>query len=92
MSKLKKIPKFKAEDEECEFWSTHDSTEYVDYTKGKKLLLPELKPSTRSISIRLPESLIEKLKVLANERDVPYQSLMKILLAEKVEEELSIKG
>jgi len=92
MSKLKKIPKFKTEDEEREFWSTHDSTEYVDYTKGKKLLLPELKPSTRSISIRLPESLIEKLKVLANERDVPYQSLMKILLAEKVEEELSIKG
>jgi predicted DNA binding CopG/RHH family protein len=92
MSKLKKIPRFKTEDEEREFWSTHDSTEYVDYTKGKKLLLPELKPSTRSISIRLPESLIEKLKVLANERDVPYQSLMKILLAEKVEEELSIKG
>ncbi|HLE86953.1 MAG TPA: BrnA antitoxin family protein [Candidatus Brocadiaceae bacterium] len=91
MSKLKKIPKFKTEDEEREFWSTHDSTEYVDYTKGKKLLLPELKPSTRSISIRLPESLIEKLKVLANERDVPYQSLMKIFLAEKVEEELSIK-
>lgn len=92
MSRLKKIPKFKTDDEEREFWSTHDSTEYVDYTKGKKLLLPELKPSTRSISIRLPESLIEKLKVLANERDVPYQSLMKILLAEKVEEELSIKG
>ncbi|MDO8142644.1 MAG: BrnA antitoxin family protein [Candidatus Brocadiales bacterium] len=92
MSKLKKIPKFKTEDEEREFWSTHDSTEYVDYTKAKKVLFPGLKPSTRSISIRLPESLIEKLKVLANERDVSYQSLMKILLAEKVEEELSIKG
>ena len=91
MSKLKKIPKFKTEDEEREFWSTHDSTEYVDYTKAKKVLFPGLKPSTRSISIRLPASLIEKLKVLANERDVPYQSLMKIFLAEKVEEELSIK-
>ena len=92
MSKLKKIPKFRTEDEEREFWSTHDSTEYVDYSKAKKVLLPELKPSTRSISIRLPESLIEKLKVLANERDVPYQSLLKILLAEKVKEELSVKG
>ena len=92
MSKLKKIPKFKTEDEEPEFWSTHDSTEYVDYTKAKKVLFPGLKPSTRSISIRLPASLIEKLKVLANERDVPYQSLMKILLAEKVKEELSVKG
>ena len=91
MSKLKKIPKFKTDDEEREFWSTHDSTEYVDYTKAKKVLLPGLKPSTRSISIRLPESLIERLKVLANERDVPYQSLMKILLAEKVKEELSVK-
>jgi predicted DNA binding CopG/RHH family protein len=92
MSKLKKIPKFRTEDEEREFWSTHDSTEYVDYSKAKKVLLPGLKPSTRSISIRLPESLIEKLKVLANERDVPYQSLLKILLAEKVKEELSVKG
>lgn len=92
MSKLKKIPKFKTEDEERAFWSTHDSTEYVDYSKAKKVLLPGLKPSTRSISIRLPESLIERLKVLANERDVPYQSLLKILLAEKVKEELSVKG
>ena len=58
MSKLKRIPKFKTEDEEREFWSTHDSTEYVDYSKVKKVLLPGLKPSTRSISIRLPESLI----------------------------------
>ena len=92
MSKLKKTPKFRTEDEEREFWSTHDSTEYVDYSKAKKVLLPGLKPSTRSISIRLPESLIEKLKVLANERDVPYQSLLKILLAEKVKEELTVKG
>ncbi len=91
MSKLKKIPNLKTEDEEREFWSKHDSTEYIDYSKAKRALFPDLKPSTRSISIRLPESLIEKLKVLANERDVPYQSLLKIFLAERVEDELAHK-
>ncbi|MCF6159644.1 MAG: hypothetical protein E3K32_14000 [wastewater metagenome] len=88
MSKLKKIPKFKTEAEEREFWSKHDSTEYIDYSKAKRALFPDLKPSTKSISIRLPESLIEGLKVLANERDVPYQSLLKIFLAERVKKEL----
>ena len=92
MSKLKSIPKFKTEDEEREFWSTHDSTEYIDYSKAKRILFPNLKPTTKTISIRLPESLIEKLKVLANKKDVPYQSLLKVLLAEKVDEELSTKG
>ena len=92
MSKLKSMPKFKTEDEEREFWSTHDSTEYIDYSKAKRTLFPNLKPTTRTISIRLPESLIEKLKVLANERDVPYQSLLKVLLAEKVDEELITKS
>jgi len=87
MRKLKRVPKFKSENEESEFWATHDSTEYVDYSKARKVLLPQLKPSTRSISIRLPESLIEHLKVLANKRDIPYQSLLKMLLTEKVEEE-----
>ena len=87
MRKLKRVPKFKSENEELEFWATHDSTEYVDYSKARKVLLPKLKPSTRSISIRLPESLIEHLKVLANKRDIPYQSLLKMLLTEKVEEE-----
>ncbi len=87
MRKLKKLPKFKSEKEEFQFWSTHDSTAYIDYSKGKKMLLPNLKPSTRTISIRLPESLIEHLKVLANKRDIPYQSLLKVFLAEKVEEE-----
>lgn len=89
MSKLKKIPKFKNEDEEIEFWSTHDSTEYVDYSKAKKALFPQLKPSIKTISIRLPESLLAHLKVLANKRDVPYQSLLKLLLTEKVEEEMA---
>lgn len=89
MRKLKEIPRFKSEDEEREFWSTHDSTEYLDWSKAKKGAFPNLKPSTRTISIRLPESLIEQLKSLANKRDVPYQSLLKIFLSEKIEEELN---
>ena len=87
MRKLRKLPKFKNEKEEFEFWSTHDSTEYVDYSKAKRVVLPNLKPSTRAISIRLPESLITHIKVLANKRDIPYQSLLKMYLIEKVEEE-----
>ena len=87
MSKLKKVPKFKSEKGELEFWSTHDSADYIDYSKTKRALFPNLKPSTRTISIRLPESLIEHLKVLANKRDIPYQSLLKMFLVEKVEEE-----
>ena len=90
MSKLKKIPKFKSEKEEFEFWSTHESTEYIDYSKAKRVILQNLKLSTKTISIRLPESLIEHLKLLANKRDIPYQSLLKIFLTEKVEEELQI--
>lgn len=76
---LKKIPKFKNEDEEAEFWSTHDSTEYVDWSKAVvgRNLFPNLKPSSRSISIRLPEFLINQVKVEANKIDVPYQALMK---------------
>lgn len=89
MSKLKKMPKFKNEDEERELWATHDSTEYIDYSKAKRALFPTLKPTTKTISIRLPVSLIEHLKVLANKKDIPYQSLLKILLAEKVKEEIS---
>jgi len=92
VSKLKKVPKFKSEKEEFEFWSTHDSADYIDYSKTKRALFPNLKPSTRTISIRLPESLIEHLKVLANKRDIPYQSLLKMFLAEKVEEEFREAG
>jgi len=80
MKKLKKIPKFKTEDEEREFWTKADSTNYVDWTKAKRISFPKLKPSTKTISIRLPEHLIEGLKTLANKRDVPYQSLIKIIL------------
>lgn len=86
MSKLKKVPKFNSEKEEFEFWSTHDSTEYVDYSRAKRVLFTNLKPSTKTISLRLPESLINHLKLLANKRDIPYQSLLKMLLIEKVEE------
>lgn len=86
--KLKPIPKFKSEDEERGFWATHDTTEYFDGSKMFRAHFSNLKPSTRTISIRLPESLLEHLKVLANKKDVPYQSLLKIFLAEKVEDEL----
>jgi predicted DNA binding CopG/RHH family protein len=87
-TKRKPIPQFKSEDEEREFWATHDSTEYIDWSKAERNpTLTRLKPSTRTISTRLPESLIAELKALANKRDVPYQSLVKIFLSEKVKEE-----
>ncbi len=84
---IKKIPQFKNEDEEFEFWSTHSTVDYIDNFKPVKFDLSELKPSTKTISIRLPESMIDQLKKLANKRDVPYQSLLKILLGEKIREE-----
>ena len=84
----KHVPAFITEDEEREFWATHDSTEFVDWSKAKPTIFTNLKPSTRTISLRLPESIIAGLKVLANKRDVPYQSLLKVFLAERVEEEL----
>ena len=89
LDKLKNIPKFKNEDEEREFWATHDSTEYVDWSKGKMIVFPNLKLSTKSITIRMTESLIDNLKVIANKKDVPYQSLIKMYLTEKVKEEYS---
>lgn len=84
MKDLKPIPKFKSEAEEREFWQTHDSTEYIDWSKARRVRFPNLKPATRSISIRLPSALLEALKVEANKRDVPYQSLVKIWLNEKL--------
>lgn len=83
----KKIPEFKTEAEERLFWQQHDSSEYLDWTDAEEVVLPRLKPSTRTISVRLPESMIEELKVLANKRDVPYQSLLKIFLSERIEAE-----
>ncbi len=88
MKKLKKIPKFKNEDEEDAFWSTHSSTDYIDWSKAMvNPVFPNLKFSTKTITIRVPESLLNSLKMLANKKDVPYQSLMKIFLDEKVREE-----
>ncbi len=86
--KIKPIPRFKNEDEEREFWATHDATDYFDYFKPVELDLSELKFSTESISLRLPSFLLARIKELANKKDVPYQSLMKIFLSEKVNEEL----
>ena len=88
----KKIPKFKSEDREREFWSKADSTDYVDWKKAKRIILPNLKPSTKKISLRLPELMIDELKLLANKQDIPYQSLMKIYLAERIQRELDSIG
>ena len=85
----KKIPKFETEVEERKFWQQNDSSEYIDWADAEEVVLPRLKPSTRKISIRLPESMIEELKVLANKRDVPYQSLLKIFLSERINSEFS---
>lgn len=87
----KRIPKFNTEDQEQKFWASHDSTDYLDWSKGKKMVLPELKPSVVSISIRLPESMLEELKLLANKTDIPYQSLMKMFLSERLHEEFISK-
>ena len=84
----KKIPQFKSEDQEREFWSKANSTEYINLNKAKRTVLPNLKPSTKKISLRLPELMIEELKLLANKRDIPYQSLMKMYLAERIQHEL----
>jgi len=84
----KAIPAFKNEEQEREFWASHDSSDYIDWRRAETVRLAKLRPTTRMISIRLPQPMIERLKVLANKRDVPYQSLLKIYVAEKIEEEL----
>ncbi|HEX7476494.1 MAG TPA: BrnA antitoxin family protein [Polyangiales bacterium] len=83
----KAIPSFASEDLERKFWAEHDSTEYIDWSKAVQPIFPELKPSTTAISIRLPISMLEELKALANQQDVPYQSLMKLYLAERIKRE-----
>ena len=84
----KKLPKFASEDAEREFWAGHDSTDYLDWSKARRVVFPNLKPTLKTISLRLPESMIAELKLLANKRDVPYQSLLKIFLAERIQQEL----
>lgn len=85
---LKKVPKFKSDEEEREFWAKADSTEYVDWSKAEITHLPKLKPSTKTISLRLPESMLDEIRTIANKHDVPYQSFIKIILKERIDEEL----
>ena len=85
---MKKIPQFGSEDEERQFWSEQDSTDFIDWSGARPVVLSNLRPSTKTISLRLPEHMIEELKLLANKRDVPYQSLLKMFLAERIEHEL----
>jgi predicted DNA binding CopG/RHH family protein len=87
MKPRKKIPTFKDEDAEREFWGKADSTDYIDWSKARTVMLPNFRPTLRTISLRLPESMIAELKLLANLRDVPYQSLLKVFLAERIKEE-----
>jgi len=90
MSNLKKVPSFKNAEEEADFWAAHDSAEYIDWAKANKVVFPNLKSSTESISLRLPSSLLARIKELANEKDVPYQSLMKVYLSDQVNRELKV--
>ena len=90
MRKLKKIPDFNNEKEEAEFWDSHDSGEYIDWSEAEEVVFPNLKLSSESISMRLPGPLLAHIKTLANEKGVPYQSLMKVYLSEKVDEELAV--
>ena len=88
MIKLKTVPKFKNEQAEAVFWSTHDSADYIDWSKAKRTIFPDLKPTSRPVPIRFPISLLARLKYLANKRHIPYQSLLKVLLEKSVEREL----
>jgi predicted DNA binding CopG/RHH family protein len=92
MNKLKPRPTFKSESQEAAFWAAHDSTEYVDYSKSRRMVFPKLKPSTETISLRLPKSLLDQLKTLANKRDVPYQTLLKLFVLERVQAEMHLKN
>ncbi|GLR62622.1 BrnA antitoxin family protein [Marinospirillum insulare] len=90
MNKLKEMPEFKTETEERKFWESHDSSDYMDWNKAKLASLPKLKPSTKTISLRLPETLLERIKIEANKRDIPYQSLIKAWLANDVKQNSKI--
>ncbi|MGI8786967.1 MAG: BrnA antitoxin family protein [Pyrinomonadaceae bacterium] len=88
--KLKEIPVLKTEDETREFWTETDSIEFVDWELAESVILPKLKPTTRTISIRISSSMLDKIRVVANKRDVPYQSLIKSFLQERIDEELKL--
>jgi predicted DNA binding CopG/RHH family protein len=85
---IKQTPKFNNEEKEQEFWAAHDSTDYVDWGQAQAPVFPHLKPSTKTISLRLPELMLNELRLLANKRDVPYQSLIKIFLQERIDREI----
>jgi predicted DNA binding CopG/RHH family protein len=87
---LKPIPAFSSEDQEAEFWASADSTQYIDWTKARIVAFPNLKPSTQTISLRMPKAMLDELKVLANAKDVPYQSLMKVYLSERLAQERAV--
>ncbi|HLM00552.1 MAG TPA: BrnA antitoxin family protein [Pyrinomonadaceae bacterium] len=88
--KSKETPVFKNEDEEREFWANEDSTDYVDWDLAESTVLPKLKPTTRTISLRISESMLEKIRLVANKRDVPYQSLIKMFLKERLDDEFKV--
>ncbi|MBL7135698.1 MAG: BrnA antitoxin family protein [Candidatus Marinimicrobia bacterium] len=90
MKKQNKIPAFKNEDEEREFWSKHNSTKYINWNQSNVAIFQKLKPSTKTISLRLPDYMLAELHTIANKRDVPYQSLTKIFLKEQIDKELQI--
>ena len=85
--KLRKIPEFKSEKEERKFWQENDSADYIDWNRSEKVVFSSLKPSTTSISIRLPNTMLTELRVLANKLDVPYQSLIKMIIQERITKE-----
>ena len=91
MSKLKKLPAFQSEAEERAFWQKHDSSDYVNWSKAESISLPNLKPSTKTISLRLPETLLDRIKIEANKRDMPYQSLIKAWLMEDVNQDQNLR-
>ncbi len=84
----KPLPEFVSEDDEREFWASHDSTDYLDWDQAERIILPKLKPSTKTISLRMPESMLDQIRILANKRDIPYQSLIKVYLQERIDDEL----
>lgn len=92
MRNRKPKPMFKSDAQEAAFWASHGSTEYIDYSKSRRMVFPKLKPSTETISLQLPKLLRGQLKVLANKRDVPYQTLLKLFLLDRVQAELHLKN
>ena len=84
---VQQLPEFHSEDEERQFWASHDSADYLDWSKAKRVVLPNLRPTTRTISLRLPASMLDELRQLANKRDIPYQSLIKVFLRERIDQE-----